>query len=817
MVIESGPFGSDNLTAFSTEINQWIINDQGPAEIGWWSYPYDEGVDFDQYDGAHLKVYMRHHVYLKLKENFVQNKAYNITSDFGSISFTFDQNNVFCESIKTNQVGYNEHSTIRYANFGIYAGNLKHQELDSLRHYAVIDTLTKNIVAEGDLSFWGIDTGVTLTASGEYVYRIDVSSVPKGGPYTIVIDGIGKSHPFGIGDEYLREIAKVHARGMYHQRCGIALEEPYTQYTRNICHTEAAFTKEEWGAGTWIHVPEGAEMHTVIGGYHDAGDYDRRPMHTIIPILMFNFYEVFPENFIDDQYDIPESGNDIPDFLDEGLWGMLIWENLQLDSSNSSEPSEYGGVMMGTETHEHPGYGRDRADTDTRTYGTFGIGVDVTLDAIGLFAQAARLLKPYDSEKSERLLHKALLSWNYISKQEPDSMRSGMLYASLQMYLATATGDSREDLLNEYHQIFIDQVKTYIIDNGYWPHQYSPGNSASKIKASHFISYLITNNAVDASTREALYKVLESGADGGGYMGWTSEEFPYPQGVTKFMAWGASTAQGRYAEAPAFMIKLSENQADKQRYVNIVSQFSDYSLGLNPLGQSYVTGLGTRQVQSPLHLDSWFTKMGLTPDGGPQPTLGNVPGIVIYGPTYTRSGVAYQTLITDQLYPAWDDQPGQRRWADGWSAVNNNEFTTWETQVWNTCMFGALYNAGNHTVDTPITPDTPDTSEILDTIEVPDTLGISDTSDTSDIKDTAPLQPTTLPYIQLQVFPDYVEITPNNNDISGTLILLNVNGQIVFQKKWNSESMPQLNTSELSSGFYLLTISHLNVGSFYKF
>ena len=57
---------------------------------------------------------------------------------------------------------------------------------------------------------------------------------------------------------------------------------------------------------------------TVRGGYHDAADYDRRPTHIPIAHNLCRVYEMNPEAFIDKQFVIPESGNGIPDVLDEG-------------------------------------------------------------------------------------------------------------------------------------------------------------------------------------------------------------------------------------------------------------------------------------------------------------------------------------------------------------------------------------------------------------------------------------------------------------------------------------------------------------------
>jgi len=50
--------------------------------------------------------------------------------------------------------------------------------------------------------------------------------------------------------------------------------------------------------------------------------------------------------------------------------------------------------------------------------------------------------------------------------------------------------------------------------------------------------------------------------------------------------------------------------------------------------------------------------------------LGNVPGILIYGPSQGRSGVAYQMGVTKKLYPFWDDLPLLRHHA-GYSELKN--------------------------------------------------------------------------------------------------------------------------------------------------
>jgi endoglucanase len=683
---------------FKPSMLNWLVNGISPLDVSIYSGVIDEKKAFVVNSETFFPIKMRHKVYLIMPNNLIENQSYAITSAYGNYSFIFHQNSMYCESIKVNQVGYALNSSVRYANFGIYMGDGGSIPLPSLGTYVVKDALSNTTVFTGSLSYWGDDTGNGTTKSGEFVYRIDLSSLISG-KYYIELPGIGRSYTFGVGDDYSREIANTHVRGMYHQRCGIALESPYTLFKRTICHHQVAHTEFIGNGGEgegWINVLKGTKMFDIMGGYHDAGDFDRRVYHTTIPLLMLNYYEAFENHFIDGQYNIPESGNGIPDFLDEALWGVKIWEELQLDELNSIDPSKFGGVMGGTETSSHPTYGRDRADWENngnQVYGTYAIYESTTYAAAGFFAQAARLLAPYNPRRATKLLQRAVLAWDYCSKQGFDTQKGFKMYAALQLYLATTVGQPKEDLYNPYHLIFKQLATTYVVNGGSWPYQYLPGNSVSKITTAHFISYLLSPVLKDQALADNLTAVIKTAADNGGYMGWQPALYPYPQGATKFVGFGAATAQGRYADPAAFMYRLSTNPDEKKAYYSIVSQLGDYSLGLNPLSQSFVTGLGSQQVQSPLHLDSYWTKYGETPQGGSQSVKGNIPGLVVYGATETRSNADYQTAVSDHVYPTWADLPGQRRWTDGWSLVNSNEFTTWETMVWNTCMYAVLYNA----------------------------------------------------------------------------------------------------------------------------
>jgi endoglucanase len=672
----------------------WRVDGASPAAIHRYSIPWDELPATEWNDPNHpnsFPVTTRHRIYLQLNSALVEGHNYSITTPYGNTSFVFNSRNTFCESIKVNQVGYSKLSTSRFANFGVYMGDGGTMTFSPLPAYQVINESTGAVVASGTAVDMGDDTGTSVPNSGEHVYRLSLNAVPEGGPYFVSIAGAGRSRPFGIGDAYSAQIANVTLRGFYHHRCGMALTQPYTAFTHASCHNQIAYGVRSTSPQDEVVVPPGSPTSHIEGGYHDAGDMDHTEGHPLISILMLSFFDAFPTHFVDNQYNIPESGNGVPDFLDEVMWGVKLWENLQIVNTSDAE---YGGVMSGWSTQGATGYGSESAASDTHAYGTKNVQEECTALCAGIFAQASRLIRPYDSAKADALLNRAQLAWGYLTTHSNVNLpQTRFLYAALQLYLATGN--------STYHDVFKAAANNLIVNGGGtgWPEAYLPGNSSATCQTAHFVSYLIPNGrSTDATLVQALKNKLLSYADSESYMGPPPENAPYPQGVTKFLAWGAGTAQGRYADVWMYGSLFTTDPVKKQNYINAVCQYADFSLGLNPMGMSYYTGLGVDQPNSPLDCNSYFTKYGLS-DGVTADThrdsagnpIGNVPGILVYGPTEGRSGLDYETAVSNKLYPAWDNLPPQRRYAHGWSLIHGNEFTVSETMTWNVVMYAFLY------------------------------------------------------------------------------------------------------------------------------
>ena len=238
-----------------------------------------------------------HHIYLET-EKLVAGKKYKVETPHGNKEFTFDDREIFCESIKTNQIGYSAFSKVRYANFAIWLGTGGSRKIEgALPGYEVFETGSGKTVLKGKLKEIGEDV-----SSGGFVYRIDLAAVPEGGPYKIAVEGFGCSYPFGVGGEFSKMLAHTLFRAQYLQRCGCPINEPNIR--KHACHTLIYDVDGPIGEAN-IDVVGNERTFKMYGGYHDAGDADRRAYHISNPILNLMIFEAFPEYFTDEQYRIP--------------------------------------------------------------------------------------------------------------------------------------------------------------------------------------------------------------------------------------------------------------------------------------------------------------------------------------------------------------------------------------------------------------------------------------------------------------------------------------------------------------------------------
>src|SRR5690606_11858202 len=126
----------------------------------------------------------------------------------------------------------------------------------------------------------------------------------------------------------------------------------------------------------------------VTGGWYDAGDY-RKYTSWMADIIwdLGMAYEWWPAAF-GDASNIPESGNGVPDILDEIKWEVDWMLKMQREDG-----ALYSGVFVITSDQGYQG-GIGDPSTENRPYYYANISTSATASGASSFATAAQLFAP---------------------------------------------------------------------------------------------------------------------------------------------------------------------------------------------------------------------------------------------------------------------------------------------------------------------------------------------------------------------------------------------------------------------------------------
>ena len=349
---------------------------------------------------------------------------------------------------KINQVGYLPEAR-KYAYLGAWLGTAGpmrlHQRLDG-KKFQLVNAENGNVELTGIMRKRP-DDPVTVNGTpftGEEVLDLDFSAAVRPGKYYLTAETVGRSEVFRIGNGTMAEAFFIHMRGLYHQRCGIAKEKPYTNWVRPVCHTQcyqgtfppdnSHYSKgsEKRAFGFFLsngkslqvkhfdliaqNAPEPKKILPGKGGWHDAADWDRRPQHLAIVGDLAAVYMLKPGNFTDGQLYLPESGNGIPDILDEALWGL---EHLR----QNQQPD--GGVGTWVETTRHPSSKSGTSAMDRLPYYLSCATVNSSLEYAAYASELALALQKAGAKNKADLYRvSARKAWVYAMNPASRKMRT---------------------------------------------------------------------------------------------------------------------------------------------------------------------------------------------------------------------------------------------------------------------------------------------------------------------------------------------------------------------------------------------------------
>ena len=191
-------------------------------------------------------------------------------------------------------------------------------------NYRLIELPGGKVVKTGAPAAW--NNGKTDQASGDKAWWFDFSEVEAPGKYAVVDADKGvRSAEFSIGEHVYKDVMKHAVRTFFYQRAGFEKKPEFAgkDWADKASHLGPGQDPETrpWHNGQ-PSTPAKTALKDLRGGWYDAGDYNKYTSWAArYVIVLLQAYEENPQAFSDD-YGIPESGNGIPDVLDEAKWGL---------------------------------------------------------------------------------------------------------------------------------------------------------------------------------------------------------------------------------------------------------------------------------------------------------------------------------------------------------------------------------------------------------------------------------------------------------------------------------------------------------------
>jgi hypothetical protein len=529
------------------------------------------------------------------------------------------------------------------------------------------------------------------------VLECDFSSFARPGTYVLSVEGIGCSFPFGIGEDVYREAFRTAARGLYHNRSGLALTKPYTEFERpaphhplltpgfkgKLVYTRSRFV--DWKNGDHDDADRPAIEAGIAGPldawgwYQDAGDWDSYETHLTVPLVLMLAWELAPGNFSDGELNIPESGNGLPDILDEAAWLPRFCHRLRAELLKKGYGSGGIGLRVCGDHFGGDGEGTPSYLDVHRQWIASGEDPWSTYRYAGVAAQLA-----YDLKLAGRVdpqgvdwTKEARESWQWArTHTRPGDeagrpaagypLREARTYAAASLFRLTGEPDFEKSLAEDSAWIKADTQLWDMSRWGPWIHVLGGGPGAYSLELVSRLRQAVLGTCRQAAVETPSKRALRWGGN------WAMPMLVGQQTTPWIL-------EGMMGEA--LLKKTDPDQARAYRAAVVTT--CDYFLGTNSLNMTWVTGLGPRHPREVFHLDAWCNGKG-------KPH----PGIIPYGPWKKDRdwgvGPWDKEWPNPTLHPPIDQWPGNERWFENRCAPMTSEFTIHQNTVFAAATFGWL-------------------------------------------------------------------------------------------------------------------------------
>ena len=490
---------------------------------------------------------------------------------------------------------------------------------------------------DGGVAFRGrLGDAIHEADSGDRVRAADFSALREPARYVLEVPGVGRSWPFEIGASPYAPVFRLAARAFYGQRCGTAVDlgPEFPGYRYGACHLAGVF-----------HASAGRQgPRASTRGWHDAGDYGRYVVNSgITTATLLWTWELFGPRIGSIGLGIPESGDTVPDLLDEIRWNLDWMLSMQ---------DEDGGVWHKQTTPSFGGFVMPEADAvPSAVIGTGAApfkSTCATADFAAVTASAARVYRDVDAAFADATLAASRRAWAWAERhpdvrfRNPPGVATGeygdrdcgdeRLWAAAELWRTTREAP--------FEQAFLALQATYrgtlraegppswasVAPLGLW--SYVLGGARSRAAADIRRDSLAAADAIAARTSAHGYRHSL---------------------VTADYVWGSNGVVANYG----VQLLVANAMQPRRKYVEAALDNLHYLLGRNTFSLSWITRVGANPYRHPHHRPSGA-------DRNPEPW----PGMLSGGPNRHRNDPAMKKL---------PDGPPARMYLDEEASYASNE------------------------------------------------------------------------------------------------------------------------------------------------
>lgn len=456
--------------------------------------------------------------------------------------------------------------------------------------FDIIDVATDKSVYTGKFG-----DAMVFRGGKKYVSEGDFSDFTTPGTYLIRTATYGDSYKFEIKDNVYDDALKASILMLYTQRCGCevgsGLSDDYKDFAHPECHTGMA---KIYGTNDTID---------VSGGWHDAGDYGRYVVPGAKAVAdLFMTYE--DTGYDADDVGIPESGNGVPDLLDEARYELEWMLKMQADN---------GGVYHKVTCANFPSTVPPQEETEELL--VLPISCTATGDFAAVMARASLIYKEIDADFAGKCLEAAKKAYAYmeanaasdktgflnpedvVTGEYPDAYNTDeFFWAAVELYIVT--GEST--YLDKAKELYYDKMELGLgwIEMGlYGIHDYLLADKSLHTDAE--FTEKLTKRITDKVAMDLMIAKRE------GYYSAMGMNYP----------WGSNLTVSNNG----ILYYLGYLLTDNEEYKDLSAYQVDYIMGMNICGYSFLTGFGEHAAEHPHHRPSQYADHA-------------VPGMVVGGP-----------------------------------------------------------------------------------------------------------------------------------------------------------------------------------------